>query len=275
MNFKRILASVLLAVILCLNLTSCSEFANAFITEFNKQITEDSLTGEHSTSAEDVVNEITENKIRAVVTVKTTFTSINYGWGPTRTAKIQCTGVVISYKGQLLVLTNNHAVNYETGYIPSEITLIDCQGNEMDAEVYTMRGCNASAPEYDLACLYVPKLKPDHPAFTLADINPKINEKVVSISTPEGQPNAIFFGKVLTYAKANIVDTDTTVSNVTADVIWHSAKIKQGSSGGALINYNLELVGINFAGSKTDDNRFTEGCAVPIEMVREFLEKYV
>ena len=271
MKFKRILAVVLLTVMLCLNLTSCSEFANTFITELNKQMNGDGLPSEDTdTSIEAIVNEITEKKIQSVVTVIATFST---GYASTVTA--QGSGVIISHGGKTLILTNNHVVSYGNGkYSPSNITVIDYAGKEYKAVIYKAPGKVCAAPEYDLACIYATGISIAHGAFTLSDKNPQINEKVISLSTPSGQSNAISFGKVLAYAKANIIDANESVSNVTEDVIWHSAKIKQGSSGGALVNYDLELVGINFAGSENANNSFTEGGAIPIEMVLDFLQKY-
>jgi len=274
MKLKKILAAVLLTVILCLNLTSCSEFANTFITELNKQMNGDGLLGQgKDKNVEAIVNEITEKKIHAVVTVVATFSNNKYPYPSTFTT--QSSGVIISYDGRTLVLTNNHSVSYDSNaYSLSKITLIDYVGDEYQAYIYNGLGKLSTAPEYDLACLYAPSIESKLDALTLAKKNPKINDKVIALSTPSGQPNAISFGKVLTYAKTNVVDTDESVSNVTEDIIWHSAKIKQGSSGGALVNYDLELVGINFAGSENANNSFTEGGAIPIEMVLDFLQKY-
>ena len=65
-------------------------------------------------------------------------------------------------------------------------------------------------------------------------------------------------------------------SNVTFDVIKHTAFINNGSSGGGLLNYNQELIGINFASSvNSTTEEFVTGYAIPIEKVREFLDIYL
>ena len=61
------------------------------------------------------------------------------------------------------------------------------------------------------------------------------------------------------------------MSNVRFDVMTHTAYINHGSSGGPLLNSELKVVGVNFAGSETAE----KGCAVPAEKVAEFLSAYV
>lgn len=271
MRFKRIIAVLLLAVILSLNLTSCSAIISKFIEDSNTAGPGFFENGSE-TNIEDLVNEITEKKIQAVVTVRATFQKTVYFSQSTQVT--QSSGVIVSYKGRTLILTNNHAVNYGNGYSLASLKLVDYEGTEHTAYIYNGNGIPSCAPEYDLACLYSQTIGADHEAFTLADANPKKNEKVISLSTPSGQANAISFGEVIGYEKTNVTDADTSISNVTENVLWHTAKIKQGSSGGALVNYDLELVGINFAGAKTQNNDFTDGCAIPVEMVIEFLDNY-
>lgn len=272
MKLKRILAVLLLAAILCLNLTSCSTVIIKLIEEQSSLNGGEAAEGGSEANIEALVNEITEKKIRAVVTVVATFQKGSFFSQSTQST--QSSGVIVSYKGRRLILTNNHAVNYGNGYSLSSLKIVDCEGTEYAAQIYNGLGEPSCAPEYDLACLYSQSIGADHEAFTLADKNPYKNEKVISLSTPSGQANAISFGKVLAYEKPNLVDADAAISNVTENVIWHSAKIRQGSSGGALVNYDLELVGIHFAGTKTANNGFADGCAIPVEMVIEFLDNY-
>ena len=67
---------------------------------------------------------------------------------------------------------------------------------------------------------------------------------VISMGGPRLQYNTITLGKV-TNNNTNITVTD---DKSYSGVISHTAVINQGSSGGALINFDLKIVGINFAG---------------------------
>ena len=55
----------------------------------------------------------------------------------------------------------------------------------------------------------------------------------------------------------------------------HSAYIKGGSSGGALLNNNDEVIGVTFAGVFDNKGEFVRGYAIPVSKVNEFLSKYI
>lgn len=99
--------------------------------------------------------------------------------------------------------------------------------------------------------------------------DPVVGNDVIALGSPEGQQNAISFGKVQKYdtIKANVEEY---LSNVSFNVIMHDAYINSGSSGGALLDSSLKLIGINFAGTESSG----EGYAIPISKVFEFCERY-
>ena len=94
---------------------------------------------------------------------------------------------------------------------------------------------------------------------------------VISLGAPKSQSNSITYGKILNYRKISLKDTPASRSNVTFDVIHHDAMINNGSSGGPLLNADLEVVGVNYAGASSTK----DGYAIPVDKVREFLRKYV
>ena len=54
----------------------------------------------------------------------------------------------------------------------------------------------------------------------------------------------------------------------------HTAPLDHGSSGGALINYELKLVGINYAMGNSEGADMEFGLAIPLDKVIAFLEKF-
>lgn len=64
------------------------------------------------------------------------------------------------------------------------------------------------------------------------------------------------------------------ISNVKFNVYRHSADIKGGSSGGALLNEDLELIGINYAGKCFFVILSIDSFALPISNVKEFISLY-
>ena len=269
MKIKRIIVAVLLIAILCINLTSCSAIIDKLSEGLNSTISDN----ESATTIEAKVNKITEEKMQAFVTIKAVFKKSTFM--QVTTVNTQASGVVVSYNGKILVLTNNHAVTHSDGYWLDKLTVVDCFGKEFEAKIYKERGFYATASRFDLACLTVESFAQDHPSLKIADANPSVGEKVISISTPAGQANAISFGKITHYGPIDAQGTTDFVSNVEINVIWHTAHIRHGSSGGALVNYDLELIGIHFAGGVTEDNSFTDGFSIPVDSIMDFLIEYV
>lgn len=168
-----------------------------------------------------------------------------------------------SYK--YYALTNNHVVaNTGTNF---KYSIEDYKGNtytEADNSVNLV----GSSPDYDLAVitfitdaeLYV---------IDMHDTDPSVGTKVVALGQPQGQTNSISYGEVLKYI--NVSTADPTTSNITFKVIQHDAYINSGSSGGALLNTDLKLIGINYAGQFNDDGTFKTGATVQISKVKEYL----
>ena len=51
-----------------------------------------------------------------------------------------------------------------------------------------------------------------------------------------------------------IIEGNSTGSHITFPVIYHTAPVDHGSSGGVLLNERLELIGINFAVATDKEN---------------------
>ncbi len=89
----------------------------------------------------------------------------------------------------------------------------------------------------------------------------EIGESVIAI----GYPNSIYeetHGIILNYGSIDYT--------IATDVISHTADIDHGSSGGVLINFNYEIIGINFAGY-VDQQEVTESYAIPLEILKRFI----
>ncbi len=57
-------------------------------------------------------------------------------------------------------------------------------------------------------------------------------------------------------------------------IIKHTAMISAGSSGSALINEDLEIVGINLGGGENIFRRFINGMAMPSNRIHAFLDEW-
>lgn len=216
------------------------------------------------------INRVTETAVKAGVKIE-----IGYGirGGILDTEEVyQGSGVIYAQNesGEYFALTNNHVVQAPDGMRETYFSVIDCYGNRHEGE-----RINSSADD-DLA---VVKFSVDASIYgalslqvlPLAEENAPVNETVVSVGAPDGQFNAVTIGRILRYESVALTEEESS-SHVSYPVICHTAVIHGGSSGGMLIDRNLQIVGINYAGASNEETgEFYEGYAVPAENVRAFL----
>lgn len=97
----------------------------------------------------------------------------------------------------------------------------------------------------------------------------KYNEPVAAIGNPhKGSRNTITTGKITSKIPVPFGDTAGVNQH---PVIEHSAKTSQGSSGGALLNKDIEVAGIILGASENIFHEFVKGKAMPCDRILEFL----
>ncbi len=171
-------------------------------------------------------------------------------------------GVIYNYRsGYYYVLTNQHVVEDDSEYPLTEHLIYDAYGNEYNATL-------ASLPDaaYDLAVLKFPKGSRELNVASLSEWDVAVGSKVVSVGNPGGVMNTVTYGECKYHKEANV-----TGSQVKFSIGWHDTPVSNGSSGGAVFNLALEVVGINFASNTDNDGSFNYGVFIPISRVREYL----
>jgi serine protease Do len=167
------------------------------------------------------------------------------------------------------VLTNNHVTYNDPDYDKITYTIEDYKGN-----TYTAKYKHGLA-SYDLSVLYFAKGQEKLGIIKRSKVNPSVGEEIVTLTQPGGQNNAISFGEILSYISGPKLQCSTSESNVKFDVIKHNSDTKGGSSGGMLLDFDLNLIGIHYAGSYDSNGNVVNGYAIPIEKVNEYLSKYI
>ncbi len=208
-----------------------------------------------------ITNELSKTIISSNVKIyKTAYNTGFLGLGKKDQISSQGSGVIFhDQHGYYYVLTNEHVTKkHNRKYV--EFKIVDYKGNQYNAGLSQ----NGEQADYDLSVLYFKKGNEVLHVIKLAQVNPVINEELISIGQPQGQNNAITFGEVKNYQNVTL----TNGFNPTFKVIRHNAPIDSGSSGGAVLNLSFNLIGLNFAG--IDDVAFS----IPIETIYEFLRKY-
>ena len=180
------------------------------------------------------------------------------GQGGTRKQQIQTpkraaagSGVIISTDGY--IVTNNHVVDGA-----DELTVSLSDNKEYSARVI---GADKTT---DLALTKIDAR--NLPAITIANSdNVKVGEWVLAIGNPLGLNNTVTAGIIS--AKARTLGANGVESFIQTD-----AAINQGNSGGALVNANGELVGINAMLYSQTGSNIGYGFAIPTMMMNKVVD---
>ena len=163
-------------------------------------------------------------------------------------------GVLVSSDG--LIVTNAHVAGM------ANKIFVTLQNGETKEAILI-----GTDNENDLALIQIP-VTGAVPHMELAD-DAVIGETVVSIGNPLGLQNSVSAGIVSGIGRTFTANPPAT--QVFRDLIQTDASINQGSSGGALIDLEGKLLGINFA---VVQNAQGLGFAVPAQRVRNMLLEY-
>lgn len=251
-------------------------YYNNDLFDFNKSINSNIvLTAKWEYDYESLVNYIYKTTIKANIKVETyayTSSFIKQSYSDSIGSGI----IFDEDDNYYYALTNNHVVYYDTTkYRNVEYHVYDCYGKLYgDPQVDSSLKVDliGSKAEYDLALLRFTKGQKELEIIKFA--NSSESKNVFSLGNPKSLVNTISFGEIIGTKTFTPKEETKEKSNVNFDVLVHTSEINNGSSGGGLLNFSLELTGINFASSVNSSDEFQRGYAIPIEKVKEFIEIY-
>lgn len=186
---------------------------------------------------------LAETVLPSVVSVNTkTVRRGSYGWHPFfglvgRQAQVipgLGSGAIISKEGH--VVTNYHVIEGVT-----EVIVTTQDNNSYQAKVL------GASKQRDIAVLRIQSQRRDFPALTFADSNEvRVGQLVLAVGNP--------FGLSGTVTRGIISARDRHLSDATLDYLQTDAVINPGNSGGPLVNVRGEILGINVAIYRGDEN---------------------
>ncbi len=201
-----------------------------------------------------------ENAVNAVVHVKNvtiskgqmSFEDLLFGRTPQRAQMGTGSGVIINANGY--IVTNNHVINN------SEQLSVTLNNNKTyEAKIV------GTDPNTDIALI---KIDADEalPYVTFADSDQvKIGEWVLAVGNPFNLTSTVTAGIIS--AKSRDLSGTSSQSFLQTD-----AAVNPGNSGGALVNTNGELIGINTAISSQTGSYIGYSFAVPSNIARRVIE---
>jgi serine protease Do/serine protease DegQ len=171
-------------------------------------------------------------------------------------------GVIVSQDGY--ILTNNHVVTDENGYEADEVKVVLADDREFTAEIV------GRDEKTDIAVL---KIEGENlPCMPMADSkNLRVGDIVFAIGNPMGLNQTVTMGIVSATGRSIGILRDGGLENF----IQTDAAINVGNSGGALIDAEGRLVGINSAIMSQSGGNIGLGFAVPVNLARSILVSLV
>ncbi len=147
-------------------------------------------------------------------------------------SQIQGSGFVYNFTGDVVVVTNYHVAGDAVN-----ITVTFSNGNAYPAEVL------GSDPYAELAVLSVEAPENEYVSLEIASSsNLKVGDPVMVVGTPYGLAGSMSTGFVS--ALGRTLSAETTGGYVIANVIQTTAPLNPGNSGGPVLNYQGQVVGI-------------------------------
>ncbi|MCB0438737.1 MAG: trypsin-like peptidase domain-containing protein [Mangrovimonas sp.] len=207
-------------------------------------------TPELTTAADKAVHSVVHVKNTAVVSAPMTLEDFFYGRQSQRAQVGTGSGVIISPDGY--IITNNHVID---GARELSITLND--NRTFDAELI------GTDPKTDIALLKI-DADDDLPYATFADSDQaKIGEWVLAVGNPFNLNSTVTAGIISAKSR------DLSGGQAGQSFIQTDAAVNPGNSGGALVNTNGELIGINTAITSQTGSYIGYSFAVPSNIARK------
>ena len=160
-------------------------------------------------------------------------------------------GSGVIWDGDGTIVTNNHVVQGA-----SQVEVVFASGSRLSAKV------EATDPLYDLAVVTVEGR--GLPAATFASSLPKVGSLAIAIGSPLGFENTVTAG-IVSGLHRSIPSNGQAPSLV--DLLQTDAPISPGNSGGALVDADGRVIGINVAYIPPEARAVSIGFAIPAPTV--------
>ena len=218
------------------------------------------------------VSNVVDNVMPSIVAItsKTKLKTGNYGFNTDKEYSTGAgSGIIINEtEKELMILTNYHVVEDA-----DKLSVKFINDKSVDATVL------GKSKARDIAVITIKISDIDKETLdsikiaTLGDSsNLKVGEGIIAIG------NALGYGQSVTTGVISALNREVSIEGTSNNMIQIDAAINGGNSGGALINSNGEVVGINsakYSSNFTDTSIEGMGFAIPISDVSELIDKII
>jgi S1-C subfamily serine protease len=175
-------------------------------------------------------------------------------------SQVQGSGFVYNFTGQMVIVTNYHVVsdtiNITVTFVNGNAYTATVLGSDPYAELAVL---SADAPEEEFVSLQI-----------VSSSSLEVGDPVIVVGTPYGLAGSMSTGYVS--ALGRTLTAETTGGYVIANVIQTTAALNPGNSGGPVLNYQGQVVGI--ATAIVEDSQGV-GFAIPSNTILKEIEDLV
>jgi S1-C subfamily serine protease len=176
----------------------------------------------------------------------------------------QGSGVIVGYDAEdFYVLTNHHLFETLDGFEVQSIKIVDYLNNNYYAEsVISNQLEEIASVTYDLSLLKIKRIDTEIYEAFKSRITIIPGSIVHSIGYPQNERS---------FTSGTFLQMERSYG-LPFDLIAHDSYLNKGSSGGALLDKNGDLIGINVRVLYTPETEeFYQGYAIPLEKIEEYL----
>ncbi|MFD2552113.1 trypsin-like peptidase domain-containing protein [Bizionia sediminis] len=230
-----------------------NEAAAYFPTNYTRPVALDSAIGPNFVeAAEETVHAVVHVKNTSIVSAPTTMEDLFFGRRSKQAQIGTGSGVIINKDGY--IITNNHVIDGA-----KEISITTNDNKIYAAELI------GTDPKTDIALLKI-EAETDLPFVTFGDSDTaQVGEWVLAVGNPFNLTSTVTAGIIS--AKSRDLTGQSYQSFIQTD-----AAVNPGNSGGALVNINGDLIGINTAISSQTGSYIGYSFAVPSNIARKVVE---
>ncbi|MCD4826985.1 MAG: serine protease [Acholeplasmataceae bacterium] len=161
-------------------------------------------------------------------------------------------------------ITNYHVL-VQNGFTSESLMVRDYLSNEYDAvSLVDTQILEIASQSYDLGLIRFSKGDAIIPDVEYSNLTLSEGAQVHSVGYPNGE-RTLTTGEFRGFLK---------IINYPFQILEHSSEINHGSSGGALLDRNGRLIGINAAAMLSSNDEFLTGYAIPIDKVLEYIDLF-
>ncbi|WP_421844784.1 S1C family serine protease [Mycobacterium sp.] len=174
---------------------------------------------------------------------------------------MQGSGVIVDGRGY--IVTNNHVIS-EAANNPSQFktTVVFNDGKEVPANLV------GRDPKTDLAVLKVDNVDNLTVARFGDSDKVRVGDEVLAVGAPLGLRSTVTQGIVSALHRPVPLSGEGSDTDTVIDAIQTDASINHGNSGGALIDMDSQVIGINTAGKSLSESASGLGFAIPVNEVK-------